>query len=91
MKKAQKITIKGLVQGVGYRYYAYTLAQQYDIKGYALNHYNGDMEVVAINEEELKLNEFAEQLKHGPAKSRVDDVQVEELSEIPEFLTFEIK
>lgn len=89
-KIAKKITVKGMVQGVGYRYYAYTLAKQYEIKGYALNHYNGTLEVLAVGEE-MMLNDFIEQLKHGPAKSKVDDLSVEEVKEMPDSQTFEIK
>ncbi len=89
-KIAKKICIKGAVQGVGYRYYAYTLAKQYEVKGYALNHYNGDVEVIAVGDE-IMLKDFIENLKHGPSKSRVDDVTIEDLKEIPEYLTFDIK
>ncbi|CAN5599873.1 hypothetical protein BH10BAC5_BH10BAC5_21530 [soil metagenome] len=90
MKIAKKICIKGTVQAVGYRYYAYTLAKQYEVKGYALNHYNGDLEVVAVGED-IMVNDFIENLKHGPAHSRVDDVKIEDIKEIPDHQTFEIK
>lgn len=35
--RAIRIIVKGLVQGVGFRYYCYKTAKEYGITGYAKN------------------------------------------------------
>ncbi len=42
-----KMTVKGMVQGVGFRYYCYRNAVQLGINGYAKNLHNGDVEIEA--------------------------------------------
>ena len=39
------VTVKGYVQGVGYRYFCYKLAKSMDVNGYVRNLYNGDVEL----------------------------------------------
>jgi acylphosphatase len=68
-----KLTIRGMVQGVGFRYYCYKQAVSLNINGYARNLYNGDVEIEAegnVNE----LNEFVKQVEIGPKFSRVNSV-----------------
>ncbi len=51
MAKEQRIVIfKGNVQGVGFRYTAVSVAQQYDVAGYVRNLPDGEVELVAEGE-----------------------------------------
>lgn len=72
------IIVKGLVQGVGYRYFCYTKALEYDIKGYAKNLIDGSVEVLAEGNKNL-VNDFIKELKTGPSNSFVKSIYVEEL------------
>ena len=38
------ITVRGVVQGVGYRYFAYLEAQSYKLNGYVRNKTDGSVE-----------------------------------------------
>ena len=78
MHSKVKITVKGLVQGVGYRYYCYRKAIEYEISGYAKNMFDGSVEVVASGNEKL-IKEFVNDLKEGPLNSYVKSVFVDEI------------
>jgi acylphosphatase len=70
------IIIQGLVQGVGYRFFALEMAKQYNIKGYARNLPDGNVEVIAEGNQGM-LSDFIKQLKIGPRSSRVTGVDVQ--------------
>jgi acylphosphatase len=69
------IIVQGLVQGVGYRFFAVDIAKQYNIKGYARNLLDGNVEVIAEGDEGM-LNEFIKRLKVGPGSARVTGIDV---------------
>lgn len=68
--------ISGIVQGVGYRYFAIRKANAYAVKGYAKNLVDGRVEVVAEGERGL-VEEFVKDLKNGPITAHVADMRVE--------------
>lgn len=65
--------ISGLVQGVGYRYFAQYYAKKLNIFGYARNLFDGKVEVVAEGEK-VNLLKFLDILKQGPPLSDVKKV-----------------
>jgi acylphosphatase len=69
-------TIRGRVQGVGFRYSAIWEAQRLGIKGWVRNTAAGTVEVWAEGLAE-KLAQFSAWLHQGPPLSRVDSVQKE--------------
>ena len=69
------IIVQGLVQGVGYRFFTVEMAKQYNIKGYARNLPDGNVEVVAEGDEGM-INDFIKRLKVGPASARVTGVDI---------------
>ena len=71
-----KITISGVVQGVGYRYFAMRKANQYGLNGYVKNLYNEDVEIEVEGGRGL-VNDFIGELKVGPMSGRVSNVMVE--------------
>jgi acylphosphatase len=71
-----RIVISGVVQGVGYRYFAMKKAKDCGFGGYVKNLYNGDVEVEVEGEKGL-INDFIEELKVGPMSSQVTNVNVE--------------
>ncbi len=85
------IIAKGLVQGVGFRWYVAHSAETLGIKGWVKNLYNGDVEIEAEAERSL-LEEFIKQMKVGPRAARVTDLRIEWKDNHPhEFHRFEIR
>ncbi|MBI3693216.1 MAG: acylphosphatase [Acidobacteria bacterium] len=65
--------VRGLVQGVGFRYFVQRAAADLDLAGYVKNLEDGRVEVYAVGTEE-KLAELARRLSKGPAHSQVRGV-----------------
>ena len=88
MKKLH-IIVKGIVQGVSFRYFATYNARQYGVCGYTKNLYNGDVEIKVQGEPD-KVDLFIDKLKIGPPSARVDNIIVEEDPEQIDYESFEI-
>lgn len=73
-----KALVKGFVQGVGFRYYCYRKAEQYNLSGYVKNLFDGSVEVEAEGDKSL-MNDFIKDLKTGPVNASVKSVTIEEL------------
>ena len=87
--KTYRYVVKGMVQGVAFRYYTVRNAQNFGIKGTVKNLFNGDVEVVARGEPE-NLKHFEAFLRTGPPAAAVDRVIKEEVDIIEIFTGFEI-
>ncbi len=85
-----EIIIQGLVQGVGYRFFAIKQAQLYNIKGYTKNLPDGSVEVVAEGEQGM-INDFIESLKIGPLSARVAGIDVKWREEDEGFTEFGLR
>ncbi len=83
------IIVKGIVQGVSFRYFAAYNARQFGIHGYVKNLYNGEVEIIAQSETQ-NLQPFLEKIKLGPPTARIDDIKIEEDPEQTEYDSFEI-
>jgi acylphosphatase len=60
-----KVTVSGIVQGVGFRYFIARIAKDLGLTGYAKNLFNGDVEIVAEGRNEF-LEELIKKAKEGP-------------------------
>jgi acylphosphatase len=76
-REAKLFLVSGMVQGVGYRYFAQRVAGQLGIKGYAKNLSDGRVEVYAIGEPEA-LESFRKSLERGPRFAEVSSVAGED-------------
>ncbi len=72
--------VHGLVQGVGFRYFAYGAARKLDLKGFVRNDPDGVVTVVAEGPREA-LEALLEALHTGPELAEVDEV--DEIWETP--------
>ena len=72
-----KITVKGQVQGVGFRWAACRIANFYNINGIVKNLPNGDVYIEAEGEQS-QLAEFNEWCKKGPFNAIVKEVVIKE-------------
>ncbi len=71
---ARKFLIRGLVQGVGYRFFAQRVAARHQIRGYVRNLDDGRVEAFAQGGE-LAVEAFKHDLTAGPTYSRVEDIE----------------
>lgn len=87
-KKRLYCLVSGLVQGVGYRFFARRYAKMLNICGYAKNLWDGKVEVVGEGEKD-DLLKFLDILKKGPPSSDVKKVDAkweEKTDEYDDFL-----
>lgn len=77
---ARKFLISGLVQGVGYRFFAQRSAARHQVRGYIRNLEDGRVEAY-VEGSERSVNGFRLDLAAGPINSRVS--QIEELVQDP--------
>ena len=76
-RTAVRYFVSGLVQGVGYRFFARRLAEQLQLTGFAKNLRDGRVEVYAIGSAE-SLEAFRNGLNRGPEGSMVSSVSEED-------------
>ena len=84
------IVVKGLVQGVGYRYFASRRAVQLGLTGFVRNLPDGRVELWACGDRGL-ISEFIALLRVGPRGSRVNDLGVEWGQPMETYDKFEIR
>ena len=73
----KRFLIRGIVQGVGFRYFTRRTARELELAGYVRNLDDGSVEAVAQGDEE-RLRVLEAKLRQGPAGSRVEAVRVED-------------
>ena len=78
MRVARKFTISGLVQGVGFRYFAQRVAARHQVLGYVRNLENGNVESLAEGDAKAVEN-FKNDLLAGPTYSKVEHIEEEVL------------
>ncbi|RKY05116.1 acylphosphatase [Candidatus Poribacteria bacterium] len=83
------IIIKGIVQGVGFRWFLRGVAQRLGLGGWVRNLPNGDVEAM-VEGERKSVMEFIDWCRVGPPSARVDDVQVKTLPYTGKYKTFSI-
>ncbi len=72
-----RATVRGRVQGVGFRDFVWRRARFLGLRGYVRNLPDGrSVEVVAEGEREA-LEQLLEYLREGPRAARVDEVEVQ--------------
>ena len=82
--------VKGVVQGVGFRFFVVHAARRYNLAGWVRNLGDGSVEVVAEGDNGL-LNEFVGDLKVGPPAARVTNVIVTPANYTGEFDRFDVR
>ncbi len=87
--RATRLLIRGIVQGVGFRYFALRAARSLGITGYVRNLPDGRVETVAAGPDEA-LRDFIDQVGRGPAGAHVSGVEISEATLADEALGFEI-
>jgi acylphosphatase len=68
--------VSGRVQGVGFRWFAETVAAREGLHGWVRNLPDGRVEAAAEGDAEA-VERFERALRHGPPAARVDEVEVD--------------
>jgi len=76
--KTKTISVKGRVQGVGFRYFVLRNAKRLGIRGFVKNMPDRSVYIEAQGQEE-NLNELIGLCWKGPDRSRVDSVETNEV------------
>jgi hydrogenase maturation protein HypF len=87
--KHLRLTIKGIIQGVGFRPFVYSIAIKNNLKGYVLNNTKGVL--IEIQGKEKDIKKFLEELVNSPPPlSQIEEIKKEYLP-ISNFKSFTIK
>lgn len=78
MMVARRYLISGIVQGVGFRFFAEHAAAVEGVSGYVRNLPDGGVEAVAEGDQEA-VDRFERALRRGPRGGHVENVRVETL------------
>ena len=84
-------TIKGIVQGVGFRFFVFQYGVNLNLNGWVRNRYNGDVEVVVEGPKDT-LDAFLKKLYQGPQMAHVDKIDLdweEPRGDLPTFTIYE--
>ena len=76
-KQARRYFVSGIVQGVGFRYFAQRAAERFHLSGYARNLPQGRVEVYVIGTAE-QLAKLRSALERGPWGATVSEVREED-------------
>lgn len=87
---ARKFYIRGMVQGVGYRYFAQRSAARHQVRGYVRNLEDGRVEALAQGAERA-VEAFKHDLTAGPTYSSVEEVEEIVLEPDRTYSTFRIE
>jgi acylphosphatase len=83
-RQSRRFLVSGMVQGVGYRYFALRAAERVGVTGYAKNRPDGRVEVYAIGSESA-LAKLRAELERGPQGALVSSVAEEDASLLEQF------
>jgi len=76
MQVGAHIVVKGMVQGVGFRYFVLRHALNLGVSGFVKNMFNGEVEIEA-NGERSAIEGLIKELKVGPRAAHVTDLKIE--------------
>ena len=89
MKCAVKLIVSGTVQGVFFRQFCKENSDKLNLKGFARNLEDGNVELVLEGERE-DVDKMIELCKKGPEHSQIRNVGVEEMKWSGEFSEFKV-
>lgn len=73
-----RLTIRGQVQGVGFRFFTYNMASRLGVVGWVRNLSDGSVQIEA-EAPDLVMEQFIARLRQGPSYGRVDELKVQQL------------
>ena len=85
--QAKRITVHGMVQGVGFRYFVHQAGTEYGLTGNTRNCPDGTVEII-VEGNAKKIADFLGKVECGPARSRVERVEIEDIPETGAYDSF---
>ena len=76
MQVGAHIVVRGMVQGVGFRYFVLRHATKLGLSGFVKNLFNGEVEMEAHGNRSI-VEEFIKEVKVGPRGAHVSDMKIE--------------
>ena len=89
-KVRAEIVVNGLVQGVGFRYFAIRCAQELKLKGFVQNLYNGEV-LTVVEGSKIMVDDLFNKLKIGPRSAHVKNAKISWHENQNEFTDFEVR
>lgn len=89
-KTRAHVTVRGIVQGVNYRWFTQRRATDLGLTGFVRNLADGSVQVTVEGEREV-IDQLLDALRIGPAAAVVEGVQVEWHASSGEFNRFEVR
>lgn len=74
---AQRIVVRGRVQGVGYRAFVQRVAEELGLTGEVWNRRDGTVELIAQHADEAFLHDLVHRLRQGPGRVEGINLYVE--------------
>ncbi len=74
--KAVHIIVHGQVQGVGFRYFTQSHAEQLQVSGWVRNQYDGTVEIWGEGAQD-RLEQFIRAVRLGPSHGRVETLDID--------------
>jgi len=90
MMVARKYIVSGLVQGVGFRFFAQRAAARHQVRGYVKNLPDGRVEAFAQGDEK-SVEDFKHDLIAGPTNSNVEHLEETVLEPSNSYSAFRIE
>jgi len=89
-KSRSKVIVKGIVQGVNFRYYTQRQSIRYNVTGWVRNLPDGSVAAVFEGEEQ-DVEAMVQWCRHGPPSAQVTELIVQPEEYQGEFSSFSIK
>jgi hydrogenase maturation protein HypF len=83
-----QILVRGVVQGVGFRPYIFSLARRRDLRGQALNNATGVL--IDVEGEKNAIEHFIDEIKSGPPLSQIESIELCDNLPLANYLEFRI-
>jgi|WetSurMetagenome_2_1015567.scaffolds.fasta_scaffold780074_1 acylphosphatase len=90
-KYRAEILARGMVQGVGFRYFVLRNALKLGLKGYTKNLYSGDEVLTIVEGEKFAIEDLFSQIRIGPGHASVESCNIVWKEFTGEFISFEVK
>jgi len=89
LRRRVRVVVRGIVQGVGFRYHTQQQARALGLTGFVRNTRDGSVEVEAEGDPE-QVDALIAWVRSGPQHAAVETTEVEELSPVLAERSFEI-
>lgn len=84
------MVLKGRVQMVGFRWFAYQWAGDFDLSGWVKNNIDGTVEI-EVEGKKSRIESFIKEMKTGPRFALVDNMDIKWKSFQNEYRKFEVR